>query len=427
MWRVLQFLLTLWEVFLCYKMCDALLEKREGKSRLRKCAVMAGCFAVAGMLSYNRECLFFSNTICIFVIVTISLLLFIYFADKKGIVCIVINYFLLVTLVDYLFMILVMFFVKECYWKQIYLHMGLWRIITLSLTRITAFIVYINVKKKLGKVTEDISSIFILTIITEIIAVRWFQGYFWEYESFKAVRTVILLIAFLLLIIALVAVYLKGIEVREQSNMLEIKNVMLEENYSNLQQVYVSNQYLCHDFKNHLVVLRRLLVENRYREMEAYLNDVAKPINRMNSIIWSDCTIVNLILNIKSAEAEDKGVKTVISIGEMDWDRYEEKDLVVIFSNLLDNAIEACGKMERKRKWITVDIHMKNAMTVIKVENSAFECPKRVNGEFVSTKIKREIHGYGIKSVQSIVEKYGGTGEWKYAEGVFSVCICFFE
>ena len=99
----------------------------------------------------------------------------------------------------------------------------------------------------------------------------------------------------------------------------------------------------------------------------------------------------------------------------------------MIFSNLLDNAIEACGKMERKRKWITVDIHMKNAMTVIKVENSAFECPKRVNGEFVSTKIKREIHGYGIKSVQSIVEKYGGTGEWKYAEGVFSVCICFFE
>lgn len=427
MWRVLQFLLTLWEVFLCYKMCDALLEKREGKSRLRKCAVMAGCFAVAGVLSYNREIVFFSNTMCLFVIIVISLLLLIYFKGWEVCICIVANYFLLVALIDYLCMILVMFFVKNDYWNEIYLNLGIWRSLTFGLTRASVCIVYINIKKKLGKMTRKVYSVLVLMIIAEIIAVRWFQSYFWEYESFKAVRTVILLIAFLMLVFALVAVYIKGIEVREQSNMLEIKNVMLEENYSNLQQVYVSNQYLCHDFKNHLVLLRRLLEENRYKEMEAYLNDVAKPINRMNSIIWSDCTIVNLILNIKSAEAEDKGIRTVISIGEMDWDRYEEKDLVVIFSNLLDNAIEACGKMERKRKWITVDIHMKNAMTVIRVENSAFECPKRVNGEFITTKIKREIHGYGIKSVQSIVEKYGGTGEWKYAEGVFSVCICFFE
>lgn len=60
--------------------------------------------------------------------------------------------------------------------------------------------------------------------------------------------------------------------------------------------------------------------------------------------------IVNTILNEKYNEMMDKGIIFVFRINDLSSIKIEDEDLVVILSNLLDNAIEACQKCEGKER-----------------------------------------------------------------------------
>ena len=99
--------------------------------------------------------------------------------------------------------------------------------------------------------------------------------------------------------------------------------------------------------------------------------------------------------------------------------------MVIILSNLLNNAIEACGTCEDK-KVIKFKFVKEDDLIIVVVKNTFNYDIIYENGEIQCTKTSDvDEHGIGIKNVIKIIEKYGGSYviEDKNKEFYFSIII----
>ena len=87
-----------------------------------------------------------------------------------------------------------------------------------------------------------------------------------------------------------------------------------------------------------------------------------------------------------------------------------EDDMVIIFGNLLDNAIEACQR-ESEKKYIDLKVFYESGCIMINVINSYDSVINESDGEYITRKENKELHGLGIKSVKKTVNKYNGIME----------------
>ena len=102
----------------------------------------------------------------------------------------------------------------------------------------------------------------------------------------------------------------------------------------------------------------------------------------------------------------------------------KDSDLYALFGNALDNAIEAVLKVEETEKRIIgLVLYERNGFVTLNVNNAYSGDVKVVNGLPVTTKSNHRLHGFGVKSIRLIVEKYGGEMDFSAKDGVFSLCI----
>ena len=85
-------------------------------------------------------------------------------------------------------------------------------------------------------------------------------------------------------------------------------------------------------------------------------------------------------------------------------------DMVIILANLLDNAIEACSKIENSsERKIRLVIRRINAMVMIKVENPCPQAPEVVGGKLMTNKKNKYDYGWGRVNVEDTAQKYEGS------------------
>ncbi|MFA4038213.1 ATP-binding protein [Clostridioides difficile] len=97
-------------------------------------------------------------------------------------------------------------------------------------------------------------------------------------------------------------------------------------------------------------------------------------------------------------------------------------DICHIFSNILDNAIEACNKIDSGNRVICVKGDVMQNFYLIRVENTKMNKIITKNGDILTDK-KGSLHGLGIKSVKNSVNKYGGNVVIEYDDKKFVVKI----
>ena len=89
-------------------------------------------------------------------------------------------------------------------------------------------------------------------------------------------------------------------------------------------------------------------------------------------------------------------------------DQLSSADLYALFGNLLDNAIEAVAKEPPEKRTISMQVFKKRGYLCIHIENFCTDPPELVNGLPKTRKQDDRYHGFGIKSIRYIVEKYHG-------------------
>ncbi len=164
-----------------------------------------------------------------------------------------------------------------------------------------------------------------------------------------------------------------------------------------------------HDMKNHLAYMGSLLKESKYDELNTYFTQYSTEI--YDAVKFSNCgnSSVDYILNIEIQKAKRHDVSLTYLVSVAPTLPIKNTDLTSLLMNALDNAIEAAGNSEEKK--VSFSMKQEGMSILIKITNSVKE-ESKIN--FKKTSKSSSLgHGYGIKIMKDIAEKYGGAFDIK--------------
>lgn len=189
------------------------------------------------------------------------------------------------------------------------------------------------------------------------------------------------------------------------------------DNYRSLKISYQEMKKLKHDFKNELDTLNQLISEQKYEIAEAHLSELSSFVDKSAAVCYTGNEAVDSLINIKMKTAKQYNIKVIIKIKIQTSLNANSMELCRIFGNALDNAIEACCKINNDiQKFICISIKEIDENMLVEISNTAAEVDIT---NLISTKPEKGLHGYGIHSIQSSADRIGGTLHFKYDNGVF--------
>ena len=142
-----------------------------------------------------------------------------------------------------------------------------------------------------------------------------------------------------------------------------------------------------------------MIAAENYDELESYVRNISGHLSTELDYIRTNNVIVDAILNSKYKETLNKGIVFIFQINDLSGINICDEDIVVILSNLLNNAIEACEKCLGKKVMKMKFVKEKDSV-IISVKNTYDGKIDIIDGEIQTSK-KYEIgeHGIGIKNI----------------------------
>ncbi|NLL80378.1 MAG: sensor histidine kinase [Clostridiales bacterium] len=177
-----------------------------------------------------------------------------------------------------------------------------------------------------------------------------------------------------------------------------------------------------HDVHNYFGNIRMLALKGETQKIVHIINTVEGELKEdIGGIVYCSSEVLNAILEDKKIKAEKADIDFEIRIERfLNLDFLEEADIISIFGNLLDNAIEAAEKCEGQNRSVKMKMYMGNPyMLITDIENTFCIKAKKDGERLISTKNEEGTHGLGINIVRKQAEKYGGSLEWEEKGNVF--------
>ena len=164
-----------------------------------------------------------------------------------------------------------------------------------------------------------------------------------------------------------------------------------------------------HEYKNQIACIESLIAKKQYDKLKKYVKSIYGDLNKELDVINTNNVIINAVLNTKYQEMSEKNITFVFRVNDLAELGISDEDIVIILSNLLNNAIEACNKCNGKRV-VKLKFMKERDRIIIAVKNTFNHIIHYKNGEIKSTKISEAgEHGVGIKNIIRTVEKYEGS------------------
>ena len=162
-----------------------------------------------------------------------------------------------------------------------------------------------------------------------------------------------------------------------------------------------------HDLKHQIGVIR---LEPSAEKREEYLNQLESGIQGIGPMQKTGNDVLDTILFSKQLYCAKHRIAMMVVADGARLGFMDVMDICSVFGNALDNAIESVLKLpDKEKRLIRIAVYTQNNFLMIRVENY-FEGPLQMeDGEFKTTKRDKGRHGYGIKSIHCIAEKYGGS------------------
>ena len=192
---------------------------------------------------------------------------------------------------------------------------------------------------------------------------------------------------------------------KEKNMMFESHARELSDLYGQIREEHKTIAGIVHDYKNNITVITSLAFSNKYDDLKQYLQDL-KETEATVDVVDTGNAVCSALFNAKYAEAIRKGIQIRFDISNLKGINIKDEELVVILSNLFNNAIEACEKCIDE-KIIDIRINYNNEMLMITFSNTYF-AEEKTPVTLSEGKSQSILKGHGLKNIKHIVDTYAG-------------------
>lgn len=276
-------------------------------------------------------------------------------------------------------------------------------------------------------------------IIFQMVLVVKGNTFFLLYEQYPLFIGLVPLIAALFYIGMMITImsYQEMVSLQEEKNKYFVEEQQLRairERMEEVEQFYGGIRRMKHEMKNHLTNIKGLAGSGNYEEMEQYIAKMDESMNMFELSIKTGNAVTDVIVNDKQKAAYKQGIQFRSEFRYPVSDGYDAYDIGIIINNLLQNALEACERMETGKKYILLSGRQKKRFFIIDVRNSfegevmfdrntnlPLSSKENTTGEAIS------LHGIGLSNVKREVAKYLGNVDIRVKKNEFRVTVLLQE
>lgn len=276
-----------------------------------------------------------------------------------------------------------------------------------------------KLRKESLKTTHTSSPTVLLLLIGMQLCTNWFQNLFDKYDVGYKPYTVFVMFD---MICCLFLLMLQCEIVRNQKEQ-ESNAIMQHLLYQQKQQMKLSQETIdlinvkCHDIKNQIATLGNNIPEDE-------LADFKRAIDIYDTAFKSGNEVLDVLLMEKFMQCENKKIRLDCMIDGELLSFMKKSDVYALFGNAIDNAIEAVDKInDEEKRCINIRVKKSRGMILIHVENQYLGELSFEEGLPQTTKKDKRYHGFGMKSIRMIVEKYHGFLSAGSKDNIFSLDI----
>ncbi len=201
---------------------------------------------------------------------------------------------------------------------------------------------------------------------------------------------------------------------------MEIKLQEQVKYYEQLNQANNELRKFHHNYKNMKIGLMALLKNNDVTGAEKYIADCDSTITGNIMLYQTGSPVVDAMLSDKARKTKDENI-VILFNGMIPQAVISSTDLCIVFGNILDNAIEACEKIDSKNsKEINITIQQKKEYLFVSVTNPTDSKVNINNNKIITSKEDKYHHGLGLVSVEETLKKYDGHLDLCWANNLFA-------
>ncbi len=242
--------------------------------------------------------------------------------------------------------------------------------------------------------------------------------YYKEFGEAASWYNVLYFISSVGIVIALLFMLFKLLNLSYQKNQL-LRQMVVERDYS--EKIHNSDTELRrfrHDYKNHMIVINAYLENGQIEIAKQYLDSLNEPVQTIVNKISSGNFAVDAILDYKMQKAAEENIQILFK-GSIPQSGIRNEDMCTVFSNLLDNATEACTLLPGEKR-IQIEAHSKNGNFILSMTNPVSADAAPADKKTRTTKKDHKNHGIGLKNVERTIRKYDGHLSINRNEGLFT-------
>lgn len=275
--------------------------------------------------------------------------------------------------------------------------------------------------RKKGSLGKQSNKWILLSVFFPLISAVMLAFLFYSSPRDGDVSLGIVIFAGILIIANVAIIYVinsieKATEQEQDLRLLRQQISIQAENYNALKKNYSVQRKSTHEFKRHIQTLNDLLEKDEIDAVREYVKQLQR--NRTLKIfnISANHPIIDVILNQKYQVAQEMGINMQVHVNDLSSLSLNSDELVVLLSNLLDNAIEACQR-NISHPEIFCSIILEDDL-YISIRNTT-EPVEIVNGTIATTKSNPTEHGFGLPAVKYILEQLHAEYTFDYNDGWF--------
>ena len=195
------------------------------------------------------------------------------------------------------------------------------------------------------------------------------------------------------------------------------------------EQFYTRIRGLKHEMRGHLTNIKGLARSGEYESLEDYIAKMDESMSGFELTLQTGNPVTDVIVNDIRRRSLDLGIRFQVEFHYPDPGAYDAFDVGIILQNLLQNAVEACEKVNEGERFIVLTGTRKGRFFLIEVKNAfAGEVVFGQDGLPVTTKQEDvPMHGIGLANVRREAEKYMGELELKAVQQEFSATVLLQE